>query len=251
MTAKTDTPMPPVDRASLRDLRESVAHNARQTSYPGANNGPADAYRHMLGIAELRRRTNHPAARVAGDWNEKDGIPWRLKTDVDSQMDLHNNRIGERIGRVARNTAEVEAMVHAEVRAAAIEGGTGKNGTAVYLPPEQWSEQQGRNTPIVWPPHDLAGSSEVERILGKPTRLWTADDARKVMQDRIYTRSSHPRQAEAFEKVRKHFEHRYPAPVRGRPRTQSGGGGPVHVDAYARADGTQVTTHSRSAPGPR
>jgi hypothetical protein len=250
--------MPPVDRASLRDLRESVAHNARQTSYPGANNGPADAYRHMLGIAELRRRTNHPAARAAGDWDEKDGVPWRLKTDADSQMDLHNNRIGERVGRMARNTAEVEAMVHAEVRAAAVEGGTGKNGTAVYLPPEQWSEPDpnsllGRNTPIVWPPHDLAGSSEVERILGKPTRLWTADDARKVMQDRIYTKSSHPRQAEAFEKVRKHFEHRYPAPTRGRPATQSseGGGGPVHVDAYTRSDGTQVTNHSRSAPGPR
>ena len=131
MTAKTEKPMPPVDRASVRDLRESVAHNARQTSYPGANNGPADAYRHMRGIAELRRRTNHPAARVAGNWNERDGVPWRLKTDAASQMDLHNNRIGEHIGRVARDTAEVEAMVHAEVRAAAIEGGTGKNGTAV------------------------------------------------------------------------------------------------------------------------
>jgi hypothetical protein len=241
----------------LLDLKEAVAHNARQTSYPGANNGPADAYRHMLGIAELRRRTSHPAARVAGDWNETEGSTlrpdtWRLKTDADSQVDLHNNRIGERIGRVARSTAEVEAMVHAEVRAAAVEGGTGKNGTAFYLPPEQWSEQQGRNTPPFWPPRDLAGSSEVERILGKPTRLWAADDARKVMQDRIYTQSTHPRQAEAFEKVRKHFEHRYPAPTRGRAATQSGGGGgPVHVDAYTRSDGTQVTTHSRSAPGPR
>ena len=115
-------------------------------------------------------------------------------------MDLHNNRIGERIGRAARNTAEVEALVHAEVRATAIEGGTGKNGAAIYLAPENWTGDGNRTTPIVWPPHDLAGSSEVERILGKPTRLWTADDARKVMQDRIYRQSTHPRQAEAFEK---------------------------------------------------
>ena len=168
-------------------------------------------------------------------------------------MDLHNNRIGERIGRAARNTAEVEALVHAEVRATAIEGGTGKNGAAIYLAPENWTGDGNRTTPIVWPPHDLAGSSEVERILGKPTRLWTADDARKVMQDRIYTKSTHPRQAEAFEKVRKHFEHKYPAPTRGRTSapSSSSGGGLVHVDAYTRSDGSRVTTHSRSAPGPR
>lgn len=252
MTEKTETKTPPVDRAYLNNLRESAAQNALRTSYPGATDGPADAYRHMLGIAEFRRRTNDPAARVAGNWNERDDAPWRLKTDAASQMDLHNNRIGERIGRVARNTAEVEAMVHAEIRAAAIEGGTGKNGTAVYLPHEKWSEPDDRSKRTVWPPHDLAGSSEVERILGKPTRLWTADDARKVMQDRIYTQSTHPRQAEAFEKVRKHFEYRYPAPTRGRAATQSSsGGGPVHVDAYTRGDGTKVTTHSRSAPGPR
>lgn len=73
------------------------------------------------------------------------------------------------------------------------------------------------------------------------------------MQDRIYRQSTHPRQAEAFKKVRKHFEHRYPAPTRGGAATQSreGSSGPVHVDAYTRGDGTQVTTHSRSAPGPR
>jgi hypothetical protein len=131
MTIKTNTQVPPVVKAYPNELREAVARNALQTSHPGANNGPADAYRHMFGIAELQRRTNQAVARGAGNWNEKDGVPWRLKSDAASQMDLHNNRIGERIGRVARNTAEVEAMVHAEVRAAAIEGGTGKNGTAV------------------------------------------------------------------------------------------------------------------------
>jgi len=162
MTEKTDKQLSTVANAYPNEIRESVAQNARGTSYPGAKNGPADAYRHMLGIAEIRRRANHPAARAAGDWNET----------------------------------------------------------------------EGRDTPIVWPPHDLAGSSEVERILGKPTRLWTADNARKVMQDRIYAQSTHPRQAEAFEKVRKHFKHRYPAPTRGRPATQSSAdGGPVHVDA--------------------
>lgn len=253
MSEKTQRPVPPVDRAYPNELEEAVAQNARQTSYPGANNGPADAYRHMFGIAEVQRRSSQTVARTVGTANEIDRKTWRLKTDAGSQMDLHNNRIGERIGRAARNTAEVEALVHAEVRAAAIEGGTGKNGAAIYLAPENWTGDGNRTTPIVWPPHDLAGSSEVERILGKPTRLWTADDARKVMQDRIYRQSTHPRQAEAFEKVRKHFEHRYPAPTRGRPTAQSGagGGGPIHVDAYTRGDGTKVTTHSRSAPGPR
>jgi hypothetical protein len=149
----------------------------------------------MLGIAELRRRTTDDVARGAGNWNETEGSiwrpdTWRMKTDPSSQMDLHNNRIGERIGRIARDAAEVEAMVHAEVRAAAIEDGTGKNGTAVYLPPAKWTDPGDRKTPTFWPPSDLAGSGEVERILGKPTRLWTEEDARKVMQDRIYIKKA-------------------------------------------------------------
>ena len=131
MSEKAQRPVPPVDRAYPNELEEAVAQNARQTSYPGANNGPADGYRHMFGIAEVQRRGYQAVARTVGTANEVDRKTWRLKTDAGSQMDLHNNRIGERIGRVARNTAEAEAMVHAEIRAAAIEGGTGKNGTAM------------------------------------------------------------------------------------------------------------------------
>jgi hypothetical protein len=257
VSEKTSRPVPAVDKAYPNDLREAVAHNARQTSHPGNTNGPADAYRHMFGIAEVRRRSNHPVARGVGDYNEREGMMLRLKTDADSQMDLHNNRIGERSGRIARNTAEVEARVHAEVRAAAIEGGTGKNGTAVYLPPEKWAEPDPKNEslkrgPTVWPPPGLAGSSEVERILGKPIRLWTEEDARKVMQDRSYTQSNHPRRDEAFEKVRKHFEFRHDGPRRGRAAAdRTAGGGPVQVDAYTRGDGTNVDAHTRSNPGPR
>lgn len=245
MTEKSEVQKPAIDKAGIFSLREAVAQDARRTSYPGATNGPADAYRHLVGIAEMRRRYGFLVARSAGKLNELDVSDYGASQESDSQMDLKNNEIAEKNGAIARNFEEVKAMAHAEIRAAAIEGGTGKNGTAVYLAPNTWDGDRGRETILVWPPRDLADSSEVERILGKPTDLWTAEDARKVQQDSIYRKSTHPRQAEAFEKVRQSFEHRF-----GKRAENGGKGGDVHVRAYTRGDGTDVGAHSRSAPGP-
>jgi hypothetical protein len=97
VTEKNERDSPTIDKAYLNNLRDSVAQNTLRTNYPGAENGPADAYRHMLGIAEIRRRTSQPAARVAGNWNQRDAAPWRLKTGAASQKGLHNNRTGDRV----------------------------------------------------------------------------------------------------------------------------------------------------------
>ncbi|MCZ8313002.1 MAG: hypothetical protein O9320_19310 [Magnetospirillum sp.] len=57
---------------------------------------------------------------------------------------------------------------------------------------------------------------------------------------------NHPHQAEAFEAVRRSFEHR---PGKAEPRSgDTGPSGPVNMRSYTRDDGTKVDAHSRSAP---
>gem|GEM_PF-6702901 len=102
MTEKSENQKPAIDKANLFELKEAVAHDARQTSYPGATDGPADAYRHLLGIAETRRRYGIGVARTVGDLNEFDLLNYGGSKKSDAQMDLNNNRIAEKIGAVAR-----------------------------------------------------------------------------------------------------------------------------------------------------
>ncbi len=251
MTVRQDSEVP--SRAQLEkefhDLKESFAQRARETSYPGATDGPADAYRHMLAAAEVTRRYTWLTARVVGNRNEGSLIPDRAKLDEASNMDLDNNRIGEKIGKIAKNFEEAERMVRAEINAAALEGGSGKNGTARYLDPGLWKGDTERKAPIAWPPPHLAKSSEVERILGRPPRTWTEEETRKVQADPIYWNSNHPRQAEAFAAVRQWHEQRYDKRKgNGSGRGAGASGGPVQVRSYARDDGTKVDAHTRSAP---
>jgi hypothetical protein len=207
----------------------------------------------MLAAAEVTRRYTWLTARIVGNRNEGSLIPDRAKLDEASNMDLDNNRIGERIGKIAKSFDEAERMVRAEINTAAIEGGSGKNGTARYLDPDLWKGDENRNADLIWPPPHLAKSSEVERILGRPPRTWTEEEMRKVQADPIYRNSNHPRQAEAFAAVRQWHEQRYDkrkgsSSGRGNGRGAGAGGGPVQVRSYARDDGTKVDAHARSAP---
>ncbi len=250
-------------RAEIDALKKTFEENAKQSPYPGASDDPADAYRHIVGMAELSRRHGFAPAYAAGILNElKPNLDaYKSRSDYDkigilgesSQMDLHNNDIGLEIGRTAQSFEEVQQRAHAAIRAAAIEGGTGKNGTARFLSQEKWSGDDKRQEHIVWPVRGLAQSSEVESILGRPPETWSEDEVQKVMRDRIYWDTNHPRQAEAFEAVRRAFEHRQNNPARaqggnGSGRGEAASGGPVNVRSYTRDDGTKVDAHSRSAP---
>jgi hypothetical protein len=231
----------PIDRTAIDKIKDDAAEKARKTSLPGETDGPADAYRHIVGIAELTRREGARKANAIGTFNEIT----TLFSDA-SQMDLHNNDIGRRIGKDATSSEEIERRAMAEIRAAVIEGGTGKNGTAVYLPEREWRDRDARKAGLVWPLPGFAKSSQVERDLASPPESWSDAVRERVMRDQIYWDTNHPRQAEAFEAVRRSFEHR---PDKSEPRSgDTGTGGPVNVRSYKRDDGTKVDAHSRSAP---
>lgn len=74
-------------------IKESV-----NSQLPGRNNGPADAYRHVLLSAELTRQFGESYARAALDFHEWDGNRTGQAADT-NRMDEHNNELGIALGK--------------------------------------------------------------------------------------------------------------------------------------------------------
>ncbi len=220
---------------------------ANASGLPGRHNGPADALRHIAEIAEATRRYGAMPAATAGEINEQFGkdLPDAL------QMDRHNNNeVAIRIGRTARSSEEVARLAKAEIAAAIEYGGSGANGTAMWLDKGRWNEA-GRplNSPVAaYPPAWKDDAAlRVERLLMVPVENWSEDDVRAVQASRLYWQNGNPRQAEAFEKVKSWFES---SETRRRNQLRTSHG-PVTVDPYTRGDGTKVDGHTRSLPANR
>lgn len=228
-------------RPDYRTVYAWAHEEADRSGLPGQHHGPADAYRHILGIAEATRRYGALPAFAAGEANERLGGD----TQASAAMDRANNEIGSRIGRSAKSRDEIIRLARAEIAAGYRAGGSGAAGTSVWLPPDRWRSKSEPLPEDNWPPRwkDDAGS-DAARILSLPVEDWSEDDVRAVQRSRIYWKDGDPGQAEAFDKVRRWFE-RSPERRRNRLRTSYG---PVTVDPYTRADGTKVEGHSRRAP---
>lgn len=179
--------------------------------------------------------------------------PTQRQTAADRAMDDHNNVIGVVIGRTANSYEEVVERAKAEIAKAIENNGSGKDGTAKWLDPSQWKDSNGQPDPRPIPNNwnqpkapeqtgDAEGAAEpraarMASILAKPGRDWSDDDARFVMNDRRYWDPSRQDPA-LIERVNDSFHQRFDGP----------NGGPIQVDAYMRADGTQVAAHTRAEP---
>jgi len=120
---------------------------------PGQFGGPADAYRHMLWVAELSRRIGATRALAIAEMNELNS--WlemhseRLggrqvspsNTPEARRMDRHNNRLAPVLGERASSTAEVVENVRRAIERARAYGGTGQGDTAYWLPRREWQPQ--------------------------------------------------------------------------------------------------------------
>jgi hypothetical protein len=170
------------------------AHDeADHSGLPGQHHGPADAYRHILGIAEATRRYGPLPAYAAGEWNER-FVP---DAPASTAMDRKNNEIGLRSGRSAKSRDDVVRMARAEIAAGYSAGGEGDAGTAVWLSPERWKSKETPLPEDNWPPRwkDDVGS-RAERVLALPVEEWTEEDVRSVQRSRIYWKNGDPRQSE-------------------------------------------------------
>ena len=105
-----------------------------RSDLPGGRHGPKDAYRHSLASAVVAYTGSPAWVRWATLVMEGDG-----HGDAARAMDIHNNRIGARIG------AEAESWdaMHREVLAAVRAGGVDANEETriTWLPPERWQNR--------------------------------------------------------------------------------------------------------------
>ncbi len=218
--------------------------SAENTRLPGYHNGPGDAYRHMIWVAEMSRQSGSLPAWAVSEANELPNAVLMRERQAGA-MDRHNNRIALRIALHAKSREDVERLAQAEIVAAYTEGGSGQNGTAQWLARERWKPAKDAPPADNWPPKwDDEPAKRVERLLTLPIEDWSEDDIRAIQGSRLYRNGDDPRRKEALAKVAQWFE----SSESRRQNQLRTSYGPVTVDPYTRDDGTKVEGHTRSLP---
>jgi hypothetical protein len=238
--------------------RAVAAEEAMVSRLPGYYDGPADAIRHIIGAAELRRRAGSMVAWTVVNSNEWQGEV-RGYREALTAMDNANNAIGAR----ARTYAEVVSMAREALRRGVEAGGAGAGGSPVWLP-SGWSEPRNRtDLPppglIEWRDPKPGGGTyrfggaehaflrgprdserhRLEDLAGVPPEAWSEDDARAVIRSRPYSDSRDPSRRIWQDRVRAYFEAQQAresgGATQGIEATEEECGGVANVRAYTRA----------------
>jgi hypothetical protein len=205
-------------RAISQEIIDFAKFEAGDSRLPGQDQGPGDAYRHLIGVAELSRRLGPTTTLLIAEGNELRSFVDMLDAAVRGKpignsdtaaaraMDRHNNALALAIGANADSTEQVVMRVRAVMeRAIASDGGSGAGNTPMWQASRYWSD--GGSLPD-WSPEswsDLPASDHFAR-------------------------------------------YRAGVAASGRPeRASTAGGGSVQVSPYMR-DGHSVSGHTRSAP---
>jgi hypothetical protein len=196
-----------------------ASREARLSRLPGRLNGPADAYRHIVGMAELTRRVGALQAYGMGESNEQLSWARQIWAEINGRelplsltregriMDRNNNAIGQRIGMRASTPQEVIAAARVEMEHA-YQSGPGRPNGATWL---QLRYQSGHppGEPN-WPPREWPNVADSDHL-----RAYAGRDSSSV-----YDRAS---------------------------RTGIGAGGGVNVSPHFRG-GHPVQGYQRSLP---
>jgi hypothetical protein len=226
----------------VESVRATASAEAMLSALPGYYDGPADAARHIIGVAELRRRAGITAAWTIATFHEVRGRAFRRQSGEVTAMDLANNSIGLAIGGRARTYADVVAMTRDAIAQGVANGGTGMNATPVWLPQTRWQEPDGRMSmstdgPIEWGSREPGGGTYAfggfeHSYMGRLARLrltpqqretrlladlaqvppafWSEDDVRAVIRSRPYSDSRDRMREVWHERVREYFRVRQP-----------------------------------------
>ena len=263
-----------------RSVQEAAEAEAAASPLPGFYDGPADAYRHIVGTAELRRRFGWATAFGIATANEVLGTHFRSHPADLRRMDDHNNAIGLAIGAEARSYEDVVRLARAAIDSAVSAGGSGADGTPVWLP-QGWTEPRARRglnrtLPVEWPTDIPSASSyqfgderfivtfseragtprqreaaTLARLAETPTQEWSEIDVRAAIGSVPYRNSNAPGHAEWRARVREYFEQRADRDGVEGAVLRDGGecSGVAQVRAYTRSGPSgpvQVSAHSRS-----
>ena len=261
-------------RIKIEKAVKPAENEAENSGLPGVHNGPGDAYRHIIGAAEITRRFGEATARVALEGHELKGLIYGKQPLEEAAMDRHNNEIGIKIGREAGNLDEVIARAREKIDSAA--NGTQDKDVPRWLPQEKW-KGDGTNWPPEWhkpQPGDYTLGGEEHRYpgwrgdadfdetgdpLARPVETWSEEDIAAVMNSDAYLRSSDLDHEAMHRFVYRWHEHFYgngptERDAQGRiiplrPIPPNRGGGMVQVRAHDRAGGkVAVRSYERARP---
>ena len=228
-------------RDVVASIQAAATLEAGDSGLPGAREGPADALRHIIGAAELRR-VGLAAAFVALEGNQIIGA-FREYSEASTRMDRTNNPIGLAIGGDAKTFEEVVARARAAVQAGLEAEGTGAGGTPMWQPRHAWS---GPRSPPPVPddaqvtladraaganPYRFGGiqhgflrgltareaeSGRLADLAQVPPEAWPDADVRAVIRSRPCSDGRDPSRAGWHQRVRAFFEGRRRAGPRAR-----------------------------------
>ncbi len=118
---------------------EAAEKKAVESQLPGRDDGPADAYRHLIWAGELTRRFGESKARAILYGHEIEGRIKEKQPEGREEMDLHNNEIGIKLGKNAKNFDEVVKAAQQTIDES--RDGDRPNGKgATWLPREKWTK---------------------------------------------------------------------------------------------------------------
>ena len=128
-----------------------ASNAALESELPGIEDGPADAFGHMVWAAELTRRYGAAIASDILDEHEKFGRHQAGWTQDAENMDRRNNTVGIRIGQTAKDYGDVLRQVEVMIKSAAPDGSGGwrdPNNHApipapIWFPRDQWKGASG------------------------------------------------------------------------------------------------------------
>ncbi|MCA4920503.1 MAG: hypothetical protein ING82_13840 [Roseomonas sp.] len=196
-------------RAIARQVRDFAEKEAESSRLPGQDQGPADAYRHLVGVAELSRRAGPLLSAAMAERNEWASTEAMLRSILDGRpvaasntpaarsMDRHNNLLAVGMGATAKSTEEVVMRARSMMeRAIQTTGGSGRGGTPYWRESRYWSEG---STLADWSSSDWSDTTTAphfedyrQRLDGGkvPERESTATGGE--VQVRPYMREGHP-----------------------------------------------------------
>lgn len=123
--------------AASQASNEANRDHENATQLLGRENGPADAYRHILLSVELARKYGGNYARALLDGHEWTGNNGG-QTESAESMDRHNNELGIEIGKRLRESGGTWRDVVRESRKLIDPSNNGDSDSAQWLPPESW-----------------------------------------------------------------------------------------------------------------
>lgn len=196
-------------RVLAGQVRDFAIDEARLSGLPDQDQGPADAYRHLVGVAELSRRAGPLLAAAMAERNEWESKEAMLRAYLDGRpvapsntpaawrIDRHNNLLAVGIGATASSIEEVVMRARTMMeQAIQTPGGSGAGNTPAWRPSRFWSDGSSLAdwSPASWPDISTAPHLATYRSAAQRGGLLERDSTATggVVQVQPHMREGHP-----------------------------------------------------------